>query len=400
MDTSQLWSLVFVNFAGNNVHLRARLHHTLSLAGDAPLTLCFQDVRESAFNQPWFHALYQSLVPKAGQWVKFVASFSGDKDLASFLGTWPLASASNLHDLQICGSWNANPLVVPKQPYLAPYKALKHVEIRNVAWVHREVVPTVESLNIGPSNDIVLGPTMIKTILQSFPNVSRLRILTFEISKLTAYAEPLLDRFELKHVVHLTVSPILLRTSMQGFENRRVLPALMSVSVHFSPQDDDDEDEDEEDQETTRRNEDLATVGQFLQNYRIQTLKLKNLDERYSPSALCTSLFRTMNTSQLRELQLVNCADYTTAYIGLALTRVMLYPETSRAARIPRILSLNHSQGTIFLLPTLKRLLVYKCRDIDGEELRNYVQNAPRGLKEVVIRRCHDSEDYTFTRME
>lgn len=389
MATPALWSFIYVDFAAENRHIVNRLRHMLWLAQETPLSICFKGVTIDAFSTTWFQQMHAMLDPTRERWGKVVASFPRPDDLAQCWESWPL-TGSNLADIRL---WCAieGPSAQPAS-FLAGCQALQRVELRNVVWVHHKnkLFPTVTSLSIGPSDDQVLGPTSIIHLCHSFPFLSQLRVLTFEKSALVPLNIPLPSHFRLQYLTHLTVSPILLRTSLQGYEDRRVLPALMRVSVHFCPSEDDEMDVDEEHFESARRNEDLETVGKFLQKHAVETLKLQGLDKGYSPSALCTSLFRTMNTSRLFHLVLHECRDHTTQYIGVATTRVSLAQETSRAAlrgRVPRILQLGvREEGSIYLLPSLKSLRVIKCSDIEGEEVLAYVRAAPRGLREVLIR--------------
>lgn len=389
-DTPALWSLIYVDFGKSNREIADRLRHVLSFAQKTPLTLCFQGVSFDAYSTQWFRAMHSVLSPTIERWFKVIASFARPEDLASCWQSWPLVGPNTV-DIRIWGSSDVRPSAQPTS-FLAGCQALTRVELRNIAWKHQAnvVFPNVNTLCVGPSADEALGHTSVMHLSRSFPKLVTLRLLTFEDSYLVSHAPPLPASFQLQKLTHLTVSPILLRTSLQGFQDKRVLPALMSVSVHFCPNEE-EMDVDEEHSESARRNEDLETLGKFLQPHIIEILKLQGLDKGYSPPALCTSVFRTMNTSRLSRLCLYDCSTYTTQYIGVALTKVSLARETSRAARLGRVPLIQlyrgvGDEGAIYLLPSLRSLHVIKCSDVDGPCVLDYVRVAPRGLREVVIR--------------
>lgn len=404
MATPSLWSLLYVDFAKGNQDIGERLRHMLWLAQETPLTLCFQGVTFDAYSTSWFREMHAVLSPTNQRWLKVIASFAKPNDLSACWRVWPLVGP-NIVDMRI---WESVPDGPSGQPtsFLAGCQALERVELRNIAWIHQDntIFPTVKTLRIGPSADQAVGHTSVMHLCQSFPSLKTLRLLTLDDSTLVPHAPPLPPSFHLGHLTHLTVSPILLRTSLQGFQNRRVLPALMSVSVHFCPNEE-EMDEDEEHLESARRNEDLETLGRFLQYHIIEKLKLHGLDQGYSPSALCTSVFRTMTTARLYHLCLSNCSDNTTQHIGVALTKVSLARETSRAARlgrVPRILQLHRGvgdEGAIYLLPSLRSLHVVRCSDVDGPYVLDYVRAAPRGLKEVLIRES-DIDDGSYAEIK
>lgn len=395
LDTPALWSFIYINFASRKSEYAARLFkrlpHMLRLSKKAPLTICFQDAHADAYSTEWFPKVRNMLEPTSSRWTRVIASFSTPDDLAVCWGQWPL-SPSGLSEIQVWGSANEQKTPMPAAGFLDQCRALKRVEFRNIEWRHRPglVFSTVTILDIGPSLDLVLGQTCILQLLRSFPAITRLRLLAFPETEMVEHAQPLDPKFSIPSLTHLTVSPVLLRTSLQGFEDRRVLPALMSVSVHFHPGDEEDYEGDTEYSETARRNEDLVTVGRFLQTHIIHELKLRGLDKSYSPSALCTSVFRTMNTSRLLHVTFEKCSANVTEHIRVVLTRVSLYRETSSAARlgrVPRIvpLSVNGGRGSIHLLPCLQSLHIIKCSDIEWQDVVGYVREAPRNLKEFVV---------------
>jgi hypothetical protein len=388
-DTPALWSLIYVDFSKSNHDIANRLHHTLSLAKENSLTLCFQGVSFDAYSKQWFQAMHNVLSPTIERWFKVVASFARPEDLASCWQSWPLVGPNTV-DLRIWGFVDGGPSAQPTS-FLAGCQALTRVELRNIAWVHQAdvVFPTVNTLRVGPSADEALGHTSVMHLCRSFPALSTLRLLAFDESNLIPHALPLPASFQLQNLTRLTVSPILLRTSLQGFQNQHVLPALMSVSVHFCPNEE-EMDVDDEHSESARCKEDLETLGKFLKHHSIRSLKLQGLDQGYSPSAL-TSAFREMTTSRLFRLCLYKCSINTTQHIGIALMKVSLARETSRAAglgRVPRIQVHRGvgDEGAIHLLPRLRSLHVIKCSDVDGASVLDYVPEAPPGLREVVIR--------------
>jgi hypothetical protein len=394
-DTPALWSFIYINFAsrksGYAERLFKRLPHMLRLSKKAPLTICIQDAHAGAYSTEWFPKVRNMLEATSFRWTRVIASFSTPDDLAVCWGQWPLSPAS-LSEIQVWGSANEQKTAMPATGFLDQCRALKRVEFRNIEWRYRPglVFSTVTTLDIGPSLDLVLGQTCILQLLRSFPAITRLRLLAFPETEMVEHAQPLDKSFTIHTLTHLTVSPVLLRTSLQGFEDRRVLPALMSVSVHFHPGEEEDYEGDTEHSETARRNKDLATVGRFLQSHITVELKLRGLDKSYSPSALCTSLFRTMITSKLKHITFEKCTANVTEHLRVVLTRVSLYRETSSAARVgrvPRVVPLNvdGGRGSVYLLPSLESLYVIKCSDVEWPDVVAYVREAPRNLKEFVV---------------
>ncbi|KAG8834876.1 hypothetical protein FRC17_006621 [Serendipita sp. 399] len=381
-NTPELWAFIYIDFDSqhrmNINHLTDRLHRILHLAGTSRLTLCFQDINSDALSTEWFTQLRRILDPMRPQWFELLASFSQPGDLAACWKLWPLATPS-LSTMRLLGSVEERPTTVPSSRFLAQCQALRKIELRNIAWIHNAVFPTVEVLSIGPSTGSILGQTSIIHLCKSFPSIVKLRLLAFENSGLTAHAEPFPDSLQMARLKSLTVSPILLRTSLVGLQHRRHLPALMSVSVHFSNYEDVasvDGDDDDEGSEKKRRSEDLQAVGDFLRELPIETLKLCGLDKDYEPLAIRSHIFETMNKTILKHLYFKNCTEHTTHYVGAALRPVTL-----------------EGGGGNFYLAHLHSLHLIRCKQVDGVEVLSFVEYGPRSLREVVVQESDIEEE-------
>jgi hypothetical protein len=388
-DSPNVWSLVYVNFASANKQLVRRLHELLHRSRDEPLTIIFQDVNVRACRTLWYQEMRKILEPTKPRWVTVAVSFTRPQDLQDCWNLWPLLG-NKVSDLRIWGSVEGGTSRIPTG-FLQGGTALEYLELRNVAWVHhpgRRPMPNVSRLCVGPSVDEVLGHSTVKELCASFPAISSLTLLAFETSLWTSHAEPLPATFQLTNLTHLTVSPVMLGTSLQGFQVRRVIPALMTVSVRFRSTPADEElEEGEEAEERSRRDQDLAAVGMFLKGHEIRTLKLRGLDIGYEPSAVRTHLFENMITKQLANLYLEECSGHTTQYMEMVLKR-LTFREMSPVGRGARSVSRASigGEGLVFLLPGLEYLYAFKCDDLDVTELPNWVRDAPKGLKDVVIR--------------
>ncbi|KAG8754806.1 hypothetical protein FRC14_004631 [Serendipita sp. 396] len=386
--TPDLWAFIYVDFASqhriNTKYLSDRLERIVTLAGTSRLTLCFQDINTDALRSEWFKHMQRILDPTRRQWSEVLASFSRPEDLAACWKLWPLATPT-LSTIRLLGSVEERPTTVPGSLFLAQCQALRKIELRNLAWIHSAVFPTVETLSIGPSTGSILGQTSIIHLCKSFPSIVKLRLLAFEDSGLTAHAEPFPGSFELAHLKSLTVSPVLLRTSLVGLQHRRHLPALMSVSIHFSNYEDVasvDGDDDDEGSETKRRSEDLQAVGDFLRVLPIETLKLCGLDKDYEPLAIRNEIFEAMNKMKLKHLYFKNCTEHTTQYIGAAL----------------RPVAVDGAEGS-FYLAHLRSVHLIKCRQVDGVEMVSFVRVGPRSLKKVVVQESDiDEESYEYVK--
>jgi hypothetical protein len=129
--------------------------------------------------------------------------------------------------------------------------------------------------------------------------------------------------FRLPHLHSLAASPVVLRTTLVGFDSPDILPALANVSIHFDAQ---DEEETFEDNDNARRKEDLRGVGVFLQRHFTTALKLRGLHEKYSPDAVTRLVFVPMNSSRIETLHFVDCVGHTTHFIVQALRKVPYSP--------------------------------------------------------------------------
>lgn len=386
-ESPELWTLVYVNFASSNQRLINRLGQLLYLSKGEPLTIVFKDINITAFGTQWFHDMRKILEPIKSRWVTVAASFMTPRDLEACWKVWSL-DGRNVTDLRLWGSVDGGASPIPRG-FLNNSPAVTSLELRNIAWIHHNghlPMRNVTRLCVGPSVDEVLGHTTVKALCASFPAVKRLKLLAFETSLWTRHAEQLPAGFQLGQLTHLTVSPVMLATSLQGFEARHVLPALMSVSIRFR-QTDEELEGDEELEERTRRDQDLAAAGMFLRPHAIRTLKLRGLDAGYKPSAVRTLVFENMMTKELANLYLEECSHRTTRYVEMALKRLSfraMSPEGTGGRSVSRAGSVN-GEG-LHLLPGLQYLHVFKCEDLNVAELPQWVKNAPRGLKDVVIR--------------
>lgn len=394
-ESPELWTLVYVNFASGNERLIRRLRELLYFSKGEDLTIVFKDINLSAFSTQWYRDLFAILEPIKSRWVTVAASFVRSQDLEACWNLWPL-NGSRVSNLRLWGSVDGGASRIPRG-FLENSPSLTSLELRNVAWVHhhgRAAMRSVTRLCVGPSVDEVLGHSTVKELCASFPAIERFKLLAFETSIWTRHAEALPMSFGLTNLTHLTVSPIMLATSLQGFEARRVLPALMSVSIRFRQTDEELEGDEEMVEESARRDQDLAAVGAFLRGHAIRTLKLHGLDGGYKPSAVRTLMFEGMITKQLANLYLDQCSHQTTSYVEMALKRLTfraMSPGGTSATR--RSLSRGNSEGLVHLLPGLQYLHVFKCDDLNIGELPNWVRGAPRGFKDIVIRSSEVNED-------
>jgi len=387
-ETPELWTVVYVNFTSGNEDLIPRLHELLHFSKDERLTIIFQSVNVQACETAWYQEMHKILEPIKFRWATVAVSYARPQDLVDCWNRWPLLG-SNVSDLRVWGSVQAGASRIPVR-FLQGGAALKRLELRNVAWIHKNQVSlrNVARLRVGPSVDEVLGHSTVMELCASFPAITSLSLVAFETSTWTTHAGPLPATFALEHLTHLTVSPVLLATSLQGFEERHVIPALMSCSIRFRQMDEELEGDEEAEESTRRSQEDLAAVGTFLKEHEITTLKLRGLDGGYAPLAVRTHLFEKMATKKLANLYLEECSGHTTEYIEMVLTKFIvreLPPNRLAGARsVPRT-SLG-GEATIRLIPRLQYLYVYKCDDIDVTDLPTWVRDAPKTLKDVVIR--------------
>ena len=415
-STPSLWSFLYIDCTAsknehNSEHLLSRLRRTLELAGDnTQLTLCFQALNVDAFNTDWFIEMRTLLEPLRARWGSIIVSFSRNNDLSSCWNLWPLAT-HNLSVLRLLGSVEERASVVPRTSFLSSCTSLVRLELRNIAYVHQTgvVFPTLQTLSIGPSTGSVLGQTSIIHLFRSFPNVIKLRLLAFEDSGLTVHAQPWADAVQLGKLEWLTVSPVLLRTSLQGLQQRPHLPALMRVSIHFSSSMRDDapdgatiespgstthaspgecsdvDGDDDECSESARRVEDLRAVGAFLSKSLVETLTLRGLDRDFGANLIKEKIIQPMNTTKLKHLCLKECSEHTTQVVGVVLRRSLIVVNNDRRS----------SRALAGYLTHLRSLKLIKCRQVDGPDVVELVRDGPHSLGEVDMRDTDiDDESY------
>lgn len=414
-STPDLWSFLYIDCSAskndyNSKHLLSRLKRTVELAGDTTrLTLCFQALNVDAFDTGWFRGMQALLEPLRTRWGSIIVSFGRNNDLSSCWNIWPLA-ACNVSVLRLLGSVEEQASIVPRTPFLSICTSLVHLELRNVAYVHQNgvVFPTVQSLSVGPSAGSVLGQTSIMHLFRSFPNVIKLRLLAFENSGLTVHAQPWPNMSQLGRLESLTVSPVLLRTSLQGLQQRPHLPALMRVSIHFTSSMRDDAPEgaviepddlsgecsdvdgdDDECSENARRVEDLCAVGTFLSKSLVETLTLRGLDRDFDENLISEKIIQPMNTTRLKHLCLKECSEHTTQVISVVLRPSRIFVNSGRHSPPERAGYLTH----------LHSLKLIKCRQVDGPDVVKLVRNAPHWLK-VVEMRDTDIDDESYEEIQ
>ena len=158
----------------------------------------------------------------------------------------------------------------------------------------------------------------------------------------------------------------MLRTTLVGFDSPDILPALAKVSIYFEAR---GEEETPEDNDIARREEDLRGVGVFLRRHFTRTLKLRGLDEGYSPGVVASLIFMPMNGSRIQTIHFSDCVGHSTDLIVRTLQRVPY-----GAPDIPSNQSQGHSMpqtrggptgGPVFLFPLLMTLRLTQCWDID-----------------------------------
>ncbi|CAG7848612.1 SubName: Full=Uncharacterized protein {ECO:0000313/EMBL:CCA70481.1} [Serendipita indica DSM 11827] len=398
-STPDLWSFLYIDCSAskndyNSKHLLSRLKRTVELAGDTTrLTLCFQALNVDAFDTGWFRGMQALLEPLRTRWGSIIVSFGRNNDLSSCWNIWPLA-ACNVSVLRLLGSVEEQASIVPRTPFLSICTSLVHLELRNVAYVHQNGVRPRADFNHA---SLSLVPERHQA------SSTRVRELWPH-----SHAQPWPNMSQLGRLESLTVSPVLLRTSLQGLQQRPHLPALMRVSIHFTSSMRDDAPEgaviepddlsgecsdvdgdDDECSENARRVEDLCAVGTFLSKSLVETLTLRGLDRDFDENLISEKIIQPMNTTRLKHLCLKECSEHTTQVISVVLRPSRIFVNSGRHSPPERAGYLTH----------LHSLKLIKCRQVDGPDVVKLVRNAPHWLK-VVEMRDTDIDDESYEEIQ
>ena len=364
--TPRLWADLFINCGASNFRLLRRLDIIIERSRSAPLAVYIQHIHTGIFGQRWFDEMTKVLNPTIIRWARLTMSFAHANDVHELLSVWELR-CNRLQHIAFYGSVDGTPeytLPFSFPPQGAP---IRIIHLRNIVWWQSRTFAGLREIAIGPSHENLLTQSVIVSLLRATPNIERLKLLAFERADIPQPTHSLPKGFRLDHLHSLAASAVVLRTTLVGFDSPDILPALANVSIHFEAQ---DEEETLEDNDIARREEDLRGVGVFLQRHFTMALKLRGLDEGYSPDAVTSLVFAPMNSSRIQTVHFSDCVGHTTDFIVHTLRRVRYdVPDiSSNQSRGHSMLQMRGGPtgGSVFLFPHLMTLRLTRCRDIDG----------------------------------
>ena len=366
-STTQLWADIFINCGARNRRLIQRLDIIVKRARNATLGIYIRDVHTGIFRQRWFQDMRNILNPTVTRWSRLTVSFVHPSDVHELLVVWPL-NCVRLRQITFYGCVDGTPTSTLPFSFPPPDTPIRVIHLRNIVWWESRTFAGLSEIAIGPSHADQLTQNAIVSLLRATPGIQRLKLLAFEHADIPPPTHCLPKDFRLLHLRRLAASPVLLRTTLVGFDSPDILPVLASVSIHFDAQ---DEEETPEDNDNARRKEDLRGVGLFLQRHSITALKLRGLHEKYSLEAVTRLIFVPMNCSRIETLHFVDCVGHTTKFIEQALRKVPYFPSLVPSSN--HLLSRRASQthggqpgGAVFLFPHLMTLRLTRCHDVDA----------------------------------
>ena len=364
--TPKLWADLFINCGARNRCLNQRLDIIIQRTRTTPLAVYIQDIHAGIFGRRWFQDMIKVLNPTINRWARLTVSFVHANDVHALLQVWPL-NCDRLQQITFYGSVDETP--AGTLPFFFPPLAapIRIIHLRNIVWWQSRTFAGLCEIAIGPSHEYLLTQNAIVSLLGATPNIQRLKLLAFERADIPRPTHGLPNGFRLLYLRSLAASPVVLRTTLVGFDSLDILPALANVSIHFDAQDDE---ETLEDNDNARREEDLRGVGMFLQRHFTTALKLRGLDEGYRPDAVTRLVFVPMNSSRIQTMHFADCVGHTTDFIVHALHRVPfgfsgMSPNQSRGRRMSQTRG-GPPGGYVFLFPLLMTLRLTRCRDVDG----------------------------------
>ena len=375
-SSAPLWADLFISCGASNRRLNQRLDIILLRARNYPLAVYIQNIHTGILGRRWFQDMVMILNPTVTRWARLTMSFVDPNDVHELLQVWPL-NCVRLRQITFYGCANGTPtnmLPFSFPPLAAPIRV---IHLRNILWWQSRTFAGLREIAIGPSHEKLLTQSAILSLLRATPDIQRLKLLAFEEAEIPIPTHGLPQGFRLPHLRRLAASPIVLRTTLFGFDSPDILPALANVSIHFDVQEDDAEDD------IARREEDLGGVGIFLQRHFTTALKLRGLDKNYSPEAVTSLVFVPMNCSRIETLHFVECVGHTTKLIEQALRKV---PYSSSNHSLPG--------GSVFLFPHLMTVRLTRCGDVDGAVIeRALMAGWPHALHQLELRNSDIDQD-------
>ena len=392
----RLWADLFISCGARNRRLNRRLDIIIERARNTSLAVYIQDVHPGIFERAWFEDMRKILNPTFTRWARLTMSFVQADDVHALLQVWPL-QCDRLQQITFYGSVDgipANTLPLSFPHAVAP---IRIIHLRNIVWWQSRTFAGLREIAIGPSHACLLTQNVIASVLAATPNIQRLKLLAFERADIPLPTHGLPKTFRLLYLRSLAASPVVLRTTLVGFDSPDILPALANVSIHFDAQ---EEEETVEDNDNARREEDLRGVGVFLRPHFTTALKLRGLDEGYSPEAVTRWVFAPMNSSRVQTMHFVDCVGHTTDFIVQALKKVPYDVPgiSSNQSRGHRMLQTRGvpTGGYVFLFPLLMTLRLTRCRDVDGSPIAEALMaGSPHPLHQLELRDSDiDSDQY------
>ena len=344
----KLWADLFINCDARNFRLLQRLDFIIKRSRGAPLAVYIQHIHTGIFGQRWFKDMVKVLNPTVIQWASLTMSFAYANDVHELLRVWPL-ECDRLQHIVLYGPVDGIPENTLPFSFPPPGAPIRSIHLRNIAWWQSRTFAGLREIAIGPSHEDLLTQNVIVSLLCATPIIERLKLLAFERADIPQPTHGLPNGFRLYHLHSLAASAVVLRTTLVGFDSQDVLPALVNVSVYFDTQDEEDtlKDKVSARRDSVRRKKDLRGVGVFLGRHFPRALKLRGLDEGYSPDAVTSLVFAPMNSSWIETMHFSDCVGHTTDLV-YTLQRV-----TYGGGR------------AVFLFPLLTTLRLTRCRDID-----------------------------------
>ena len=365
-STPRLWADLFVNCGASNHRLLRRLDIIIERSRSAPLAVYIQHIHTGIFGQRWFKDLVTVLNPTTIRWVRLTMSFSHANDMHELVHVWPLR-CDRLQHIVLYGSIDGTPQYTVPFSFPSPGAPIRSIHLRNIVWWQSRTFVGLREIAIGPSHERLLTQNVIVSLLRGTPSIERLKLLAFERAHIPQPTHCLMKGFRLDHLHSLAASPVVLRTTLVGFDSPDILPALANVSIYFDAQ---DEEVTVEDNDSSRRKEDLRGVGVFLRRHFTRALKLRGLDERYSLGAVNSLVFAPMNSSQIRIMHFSDCVGHTTHFIVHALRRVPYVIPDIPPNQLGGDSMLQRrggpTGGFVFLFPLLMTLRLTRCHDVNG----------------------------------
>lgn len=396
-NTPKLWADLYISCGGRHQRLNKYLDIIIQRARNVPLAIYIQSVHTGVLRQRWFEDMMMILKPTVTRWARLTISFVEANDVHELLQAWPLNSV-RLQQITFYGSVDGTPANTLPYTFPPPAAPIRVIHLRNIVWWQSRTFAGLREIAIGPSHADLLTQDAIVSLLGATPDIQRLKLLAFEDADIPQPERPLPKGFRLPHLSSLAASPVVLRRTLVGFDSPDILPALANVSIHFDAQD--DEEKTSEDNDNARREEDLRGVGVFLQRRFTTALKLRGLDETYSPDAVTRWVFVPMNSSRIETLHFADCVGHTTQFIVQALRKVPY---------LPPVMPSNHPQsrrttqphggptaGSVFLFPHLMTIRLSRCHDVDGTLIADALMaGRPHLLHQLELRNSDiDSDQY------